>query len=300
MGEAMGRPRKDSDIAATAKIEKALWELLETEKYSNITIQKIADRAGVNRNAIYYHYDNVDDVAKQALLNYMHSDVVEVFVHLIMRDFTQKKCINADFLQGIKKLQICINSGSIYLNELLKAEIKKNWFHLLNIDERKLSATETACIEFAMGGIISVLGSKEVMGNPMLLMELIETDIVKVSFASLQKVAKDMADLYWVKVTFFSNSIRKKPPCFNLETGIRYSPHFVVKGDSEYLGVSFEDGDICTFEKEIDAIVVPLYEGVGYHKLAKEVEFFIMEGPHIVGEGIVKDVCKGGPYAYDV
>lgn len=188
----MGRPRKDSDIVATEKIEKALWDLLETEKYSGITIQKIADRAGVNRNAIYYHYENVDDVAKQALLSYMHSDIVEAFIHLIMCDFTHEKRMDRDFLQGIKKLQICISSGSAYLNDLLKAEIKKHWFTLLSIEEGKLLAVEKACIEFAMGGIISVLGSKEVMDNPLLLMELIKTDIVKVSFESLQKVSADM------------------------------------------------------------------------------------------------------------
>ena len=100
----------------------------------------------------------------------------------------------------------------------------------------------------------------------------------------------DMNELYWVKVKFFSNSIRKNPPCFNAEMGIRYSPHLVVKGDEEYLGVTFADGDACVYDKEIDAIVVSLYEGVGYHKLVKGAEFLIMEGPHIVGEGIVKDV----------
>lgn len=100
-------------------------------------------------------------------------------------------------------------------------------------------------------------------------------------------------NLYLVKVKFFSNSIRKNPPCFKTDTGIRYSPHLVVKGDEEYLGVSFEDGDGCEYNKEIDAIVVPLYEGVGYHKLIKGVEFLIMEGPHIVGEGMVKDVFEG-------
>lgn len=101
-----------------------------------------------------------------------------------------------------------------------------------------------------------------------------------------------MIDSYWVEVKFFSNSIRKKPPCFKADTGIRYSPHFVVKGDGEYLGVSFENGDICVYDKEIEAIVVPLYEGVGYHKLVKGAEFLIMEGPHVVGEGVVRDVVK--------
>lgn len=101
-----------------------------------------------------------------------------------------------------------------------------------------------------------------------------------------------MNELYWLKVKFFSNSMGKNPPCLciNAEMGIRYSPHLVVKGDEEHLGVTFVDGDACVYDKEIDAIVVSLYEGVGYHKLVKGAEFLIMEGPHIVGEGIVEDV----------
>ena len=58
----------------------------------------------------------------------------------------------------------------------------------------------------------------------------------------------------------------------------------------EYLGETFADEDACVYDKEINAIVVSLYEGAGYHKLVKGAEFLIMEGPHIVGEGIVKDV----------
>ncbi len=96
--------------------------------------------------------------------------------------------------------------------------------------------------------------------------------------------------LLLVKVKFFSNSIRKNPPCFNADTGIRYSPHLVIKGDEEYLGVTFVDGDACVYDKEMDAIVVSVYEGVGYHKLVKGAAFLIMEGPHIVGEGIVEDI----------
>lgn len=101
-----------------------------------------------------------------------------------------------------------------------------------------------------------------------------------------------MNDLYLLKVKFFSDSIRKKPPCFKTETGMRYSPHLVVKGDGEYLGVTFTDGDEGVFDKEIYALAVSVYEGVGYHKLVKDTEFLIVEGPHTVGEGIVKDVHK--------
>ena len=65
-----------------------------------------------------------------------------------------------------------------------------------------------------------------------------------------------------------------------------------MKDDGEYLGVTFLDGDVCVFDKEIDAIVVSIYEGVGYYKLVKDVEFLVMEGSHIVGEGIVKEILE--------
>ena len=46
------------------------------------------------------------------------------------------------------------------------------------------------------------------------------------------------------------------------------------------------------YAEENDMIVESIYEGVGYHKLVEGAEFFIMEGPHVVGEGIVTDSCK--------
>ena len=48
---------------------------------------------------------------------------------------------------------------------------------------------------------------------------------------------EDMQDLYFVKVKFYSNSIRKALPVLTAYSG-RYSPHFVVEGDIEYLGVT--------------------------------------------------------------
>lgn len=88
-----------------------------------------------------------------------------------------------------------------------------------------------------------------------------------------------------VKVTFFSDSVRKAPPYLH-----DYRPHFVVEGDEEYLGVCFIDGAACTFDKEVEAIALPVYEGVGYDKLTVHTLFSIMEGGNIVGEGIVIDI----------
>lgn len=103
-----------------------------------------------------------------------------------------------------------------------------------------------------------------------------------------------MNNFYLVRVKFFSNSIRKNLSYFNTDVRTRYSPHLIIKGDNEYLGVTFVEGTVCECDKENDAVVESIYKGVGYYKLVKGAEFLIMEGPHIVGEGIVKDIKVDG------
>jgi len=89
-------------------------------------------------------------------------------------------------------------------------------------------------------------------------------------------------------VTFFSKK-RRTPP--NLNNG-KYCPHLVIKGDTEYLGVTFIDGEEVVFDKEIIASALPLYEGVDYSGLTEGTKFMIMEGGNIVGEGIVNEVFQ--------
>lgn len=89
-----------------------------------------------------------------------------------------------------------------------------------------------------------------------------------------------------VTVTFFSGK-RDTVPC--LCSGA-YRPHLVIKGDDEYLGVCFTEGSPCEFNQTVSAVVLPVYDGVHYHKLTIHTPFFVMEGPNIVGEGVVEDI----------
>ena len=93
-------------------------------------------------------------------------------------------------------------------------------------------------------------------------------------------------------VTFFSKK-RRNPP--NLNNG-KYCPHLVVKGAEQLLGVNFIDGEDVTFDKQIGANALPLYETVDYSALQAGTEFFIMEDGNIVGEGIVKEIFQHKPH----
>ena len=192
----MGRPKKDLGFAATASIEAAFWRLLETEPYARITVQRLADAAGVNRNALYYHYANVDDVAKKAFTNFLKTDATRQFASLLLNFIRhgQRVDIGPEFTQEVKKLQLCACSDSLYLNQMLKNALKDTWFGILHIQEDKLTAAEALSVEFIVSGIVALLGSKATAEDPRLMLTLPETDIGKAALQSLLKLAEDMAN----------------------------------------------------------------------------------------------------------
>ena len=93
-------------------------------------------------------------------------------------------------------------------------------------------------------------------------------------------------------VTFFSKK-RRTPP--NLNNG-KYCLHLVIKGSEQLLGVNFIDGEDVTFDKQIGANALPLYETVDYSALQAGTEFLIMDSDNVVGEGIVKEIFQHKPY----
>ena len=93
-------------------------------------------------------------------------------------------------------------------------------------------------------------------------------------------------------VTFFSKK-RRNPP--NLNNG-KYSPHLVIKGSEQLLGVNFIDGEDVIFDRPIRTNALPVNEDIDYSALQVGTEFFIIEGSTIVGEGIVKEIFQHKPH----
>ena len=93
-------------------------------------------------------------------------------------------------------------------------------------------------------------------------------------------------------VTFFSKK-NTNPP--NLING-KYSPHIVVKGTEEHLGINFIDGEDVIFNQPIRANALPVNEDVDYSALQVGTEFLIVEGSTIVGEGFIKEIFQHRPY----
>ena len=62
-------------------IRKAFYELIQEKGYESITIQDIADRAMINRNTFYLHYQNKPDLL-DTCMNELLSDLKDAVVLL--------------------------------------------------------------------------------------------------------------------------------------------------------------------------------------------------------------------------
>ena len=93
-------------------------------------------------------------------------------------------------------------------------------------------------------------------------------------------------------IIFFSKKMTNPP---NLNNG-KYSPHIVVKGTEEQLGINFIDGEDVYFDQPLRSNALPVNEDIDYSSLQVGTEFLILEGSTYVGEGFVKEIFQHRPY----
>ncbi|MBQ7479127.1 MAG: TetR/AcrR family transcriptional regulator [Selenomonadaceae bacterium] len=191
----MPRPKKSNqDEMAVTRIEKAFWQLLETEDYSNITVLRISQESGTNRNSFYYHYRNIDDLAHKAFMRNANNDVSKALIAALMShscngNEQSAPIIAPAVLQHSKRIMLCARSNSPYLNHLVHDLLQKIWFDAMSIKEELLSAEEKVQVRFVFAGLVAVLGSQEIKDCPLLMSSLSQTEIGKAFIAALERIA---------------------------------------------------------------------------------------------------------------
>lgn len=189
----MARPRKtDRDEMATVKIENAFWSLLETERYSDITVLRVSQEAGINRNSFYYHYRDIDDLAQKAFMNNADNEVSKTLVSALLSAFQEGKTalvFDLSILPYSKRIMLCARNDSPYLNQLVNNLLKTVWFDSLSIKEELMSEDEMLQSRFISAGLVSVLGSQEIKNNPLAMSTLSQTEIGKAIIATMKNIA---------------------------------------------------------------------------------------------------------------
>lgn len=80
-------------------IKKAFLELLEEIPYNQITVKKLVEKCGINRNSFYYHFEDIPSLMEEIIREqfdeivkkYPSNDSIVAGINAIIDTFTQKK-----------------------------------------------------------------------------------------------------------------------------------------------------------------------------------------------------------------
>lgn len=191
----MARPKKSDRAAmATVRIEDAFWKLMEEMSYSDITVLRVSQESGTNRNSFYYHYKDIDDLARSAFINNIDEKISRALFSALLPGIGNKNApvpvLGSELLPHSERIMLCARSDSLFLNRLVKDLLIKVWFEALEIDGSGLSPVEQLQVDFIFSGLVSVLGSREVEGSPLIMTELSMTEIGKTAIATLKSIAE--------------------------------------------------------------------------------------------------------------
>ena len=98
--------RSESKYFATAaRMDEALFHLLEEKDFAYITVKEICERAGVNRSTFYLHYETVNDLLAESaryiidkLIENMPQDTAEFFEKIQTRPLEELHLITPEYL----------------------------------------------------------------------------------------------------------------------------------------------------------------------------------------------------------
>lgn len=199
----MPRPRHDSDIPpATQRIIDAFWRLLSRTEYHNITVTDIVQEAGVNRNSFYYHFSKLSELADAAILAEVNrSPLTNESPNLDdssqeWRERFTEMLLNPSETRRLDRLALLASANSSpELIESLHDFERMSLIHMLDRDENDLDLRTDLLIDFAVGGLLSVLKRWPQLRQSTDMKELINEDLAVLAMGMYMSMSKeDMLD----------------------------------------------------------------------------------------------------------
>lgn len=158
----MARPKLNlGDITAEKKIIEAFWKILQDGRYSDVTIKRLTLEAGVNHKTIYYHFGNVDELAKIAFdRNMKEAEPHRLLSGILTDDMNASDFfVNEQRFEHFKRLRLFMREDSTYLNKIVREAILSEWLQSVGKKPEDLSVEDKIDLDFIINGLIAVLGS---------------------------------------------------------------------------------------------------------------------------------------------
>ena len=172
----MSRPKYEPGAkTARDQVIESFWALLERKPYEKMGVREIIRAAEVNKNTFYHHFENIDDLAQQAIDEALPKELCKFF---LMEGGSARK--DALFLMSapytaarFDRVKVMLSDNGVALQGRVKLKVIDAWREALGLDA--FSEIQRRLALFLAGGIISTLQGRDPREYPSVLSELAGT-----------------------------------------------------------------------------------------------------------------------------
>lgn len=188
----MSRPKQCAyNDSAKGKIESAFWTVLENEGFHSVTMRRLALESCLNRNTVYYHFNNVQEISLFAFNRIFTHEAGQAFINAVLsgRLISSPVLKDSGLRQAVKKIHLFAKSESPLLTAIVKESLKMAWFANVGILAETLSTSDKMQIEYIVSGFISVIGNSEFIKDFSILKTLPDCLVGKAAIDTLKEIA---------------------------------------------------------------------------------------------------------------
>ena len=189
----MARPAyRGDDKTAYEKLVEAFWQSLEEGTFSRLTVSGICKRTGLNRNSFYYHFEDMDDLARSVVASALEKDLPALMIAQSGKDATgiAETLDSSRYAQKFERVCLVAGSNSTpALQSMLKVALSEIWCHTLDIDLEKLTKEDRVVFEFCLGGVLSLLAFRHDTGINITMGEMLKTDFAQGMLSSMARLS---------------------------------------------------------------------------------------------------------------
>ncbi len=157
----MARPAYRGDrLTARERLREGFWDLLASEGYNRITVKAISHAASVNPNTFYYHYANMEELAKDALDAEKLSEIPSAIRDNLGAGDQPPLGEALAYLavgERWKRIRLFVSSESPVLHRLFYDTFEEFWLGLIGVRKGDLSKEDAYDLSFVLHGAMSVI-----------------------------------------------------------------------------------------------------------------------------------------------
>ena len=157
----MPRPRYETgEKTARERLEEAFWACLAEKPFDKITVADVTKRASVNRNTFYYHYVDMNDLARTvARETALEPEMItSVLAHIFQGGGSEVLARIPNVEQRADCVYLLAGKNSnAELRQMLRDALMDAWSQAFNLDFKSLDLEGQLAIEFVLGGIMAII-----------------------------------------------------------------------------------------------------------------------------------------------